>query len=377
MNTCILHVGMHKTGSSSIQETLWTNLRDPHFRYIEVAGHPNGCQFMNAAFLDDPRTYWVYRKQFLSRQTVFALRQRFLRRLRRRLRNISGTKITPVLSAEACWNFSASELTSIREFMREEAFSVRVIVYLRPMKSWIESMIQEHIKFDSGFVSFSDLGEEFCSSELNYLQRLETIESIFGRENLLIRPFTRSGLIGGCAVTDFCKTLGIAMDPARIRRSNEGICADAVRMLQCYNTFIRHSSPPSLATNQLLIMRIRQLKGLPFRVHSSWIEPIRSHILRQNEQILKCYGVDLQENLQAYDEGPCIRQASDMLQFSPQSLEWLAQVSRNAPIRNGLDEPMARAVAEQICALLRQPMLTLRLERIRQSLRLKLFELLP
>jgi hypothetical protein len=55
----------------------------------------------------------------------------------------------------------------------------------------------------------------------------------------------------------------------------------------------------------------------------------------------------------------------------------LAQVSRKAPIRNGLDEPMARAVAEQICALLRQPMLTLRLERIRQSLRLKLFELLP
>lgn len=377
MNTCILHVGMHKTGSSSIQESLWTNLSDPNFRYIEVAGHPNGCQFMNAAFLDDPRTYWVYRKQALSRDNVFALKKRFLRRLRKALQRISGTGITPVLSAEACWNFSESELAAVRNFMMKEKFNVRIVVYLRPIKSWIESMIQEHSKFDSGFTSFTNLGEGFCASEINYMQRLQVIESIFGRENMLIRPFKRSELVDGCAVADFCKLIGMAFDADDVKRSNEGICADAVRMLQCYHNSSENSSPPSLSANHLLIMRIKQLKGAAFHIHSSLLDPIRHHILRQNEDIHGRYGVDLHENLQANDDGPCIRDAAEMLQFSRQSLQWLAQASNNALIPIGPPLSVAQAVAKQMNDILRQPMLKLRCERLRQSALLKLLETMP
>ena len=36
MERCILHVGMPKTGTSSIQETLYHGLKDPRFRYISL-----------------------------------------------------------------------------------------------------------------------------------------------------------------------------------------------------------------------------------------------------------------------------------------------------------------------------------------------------
>jgi hypothetical protein len=377
MNTCILHFGMHKTGSSSIQESLWLNLRDPNFRYVEVAGHPNGCQFMNAVFLHDPRSYWVYQKQALSREKAFALKDRFRRRLRNVMRRLSGTGITPILSAEACWNFAESEWVAIRDFMREEKYNMRIVIYLRPIKSWIESMIQEHSKFDSGFTMFSNLGEKFCLTQLNYMQRLLQIESIFGRENMLIRVFKKSELIDGCAVSDFCKVNGIAFNPDDIKRSNEGVCADAVRMLQCYHNFFRGSLTPSLAANQLLIMRLKDLKGDAFHLHSSCFVSIRDHILTQNEVIQGRYGVDLQEDLEAYDEVPCVRDASEMLQFSRQSLEWLAQASNLAVIHNMPNDLIAQSVAKQMNELLRQPMLKLRFERLRQGSILKLLEIMP
>ncbi|MEB3260287.1 MAG: hypothetical protein VKP63_06660 [Cyanobacteriota bacterium] len=377
MKTCILHIGMHKTGSSSIQESLWSNLRDSGFRYIEVTGHPNGCQFMNAAFLVDPRKYWVYQKQGLSQQKLFRAKKCYRRRLRKQLRRLSDTDVTPILSAEACWMFSADDLASIRDFMLEENYQTHIVVYLRPMKSWVESMIQEHVKFASGFTDFENFGDEFCRQELNYLERLQILEETFGADNIHIRPFTKTGLINRCAVTDFCQTVGIAFNPKDIVRSNDGLCADAVRMLHCYDIYVRRIRPPSLAASQLLNMHLKELKGDAFHLHSSVIDPIKEHIIAQNEKIHGRYGIDLHEDFFAHDQGPCIREHSDLLAFSQQSLDWLAARVHQPSVRICKDENTARVVAQQVNALLSRPSWRLRLKRLRQSLRLKLIEWLP
>jgi hypothetical protein len=368
---------MHKTGSSSIQESLWSNLRDPGFRYIEVTGHANGCQFMNAAFLVDPRKYWVYQKQGLSQQKLLRTKRCYRRRLRKQLRRLSKTDVTPILSAEACWMFSPDDLASIRDFMKEENYHTHIIVYLRPMKSWIESMIQEHAKFASGFTDFENFGEEFCRRELNYLERLEILEETFGADNIHIRPFTKTGLINQCAVTDFCKTVGIGFNPKDIVRSNDGLCADAVRMLHYYDTYIRRIRPPSLAANQLLNMHLKELKGDAFHLHSSVIDPIKEHIIAQNEKIYERHGIDLHEDFFAHDQGPCIRERADLLAFSQQSLDWLADRVHQPSVRICKDDDTARVVAQQVNALLSRPSWRLRLKRLRQSLRLKLIEWLP
>ena len=40
MSGCVFHFGMHKTGSSSIQNSLYHGLGDPAFHYADL-GQPN------------------------------------------------------------------------------------------------------------------------------------------------------------------------------------------------------------------------------------------------------------------------------------------------------------------------------------------------
>ena len=56
MPTCILHVGMPKTGTSSIQESLYFGLADPGFRLIGL-GDANAVRFLEPLFGDEYEVY--------------------------------------------------------------------------------------------------------------------------------------------------------------------------------------------------------------------------------------------------------------------------------------------------------------------------------
>ena len=49
MAACILHVGMPKTGTTSIQESLYHGLDDPAFRYIGL-GWTNSASYLVPLF---------------------------------------------------------------------------------------------------------------------------------------------------------------------------------------------------------------------------------------------------------------------------------------------------------------------------------------
>ena len=51
MKRLIVHIGIHKTGTSSIQDSLALNLDDPGFEYISL-GAPNGSLALSRAFDD-------------------------------------------------------------------------------------------------------------------------------------------------------------------------------------------------------------------------------------------------------------------------------------------------------------------------------------
>src|SRR5690606_19936404 len=50
MRKCIIHYGMHKTGSSSIQKTLQRNLQDSNFYYLDINSSGNHSKPIQNAF---------------------------------------------------------------------------------------------------------------------------------------------------------------------------------------------------------------------------------------------------------------------------------------------------------------------------------------
>jgi len=372
MTRCILHVGMPKTGSTSIQDSLFFGLRDPQFRYIHLTNRPNAADFLNAIFLDDPSQHWVYQRKGYSACKVERLKYRYQEMLQQALRRAFANQNTPIISSEDCWDYTSDQLQKVRTFMDQLDASFNVIVYIRPFKSWIESDFQQDAKqVLCPFYNKLEFGQAYIKQKINYTERLSIIEQIFGADRVVVRPFKRNQLIDGCVVRDFCKTLDINFEPSKIQRVNVGFSAEAVKLLNSYNLYALNQDSPSFADHHLLTLRLEQLKGQRFRLHSSIIEPLISHIREQEQMILRRYAIDISENLWAADEGLCIRQLDDLTSFSSKTLQWLAQQSQCSPIQDEQGEMAARAVAQQVSQLVHQPAWGVRLRRLKHNLHLK------
>lgn len=369
MPTCILHVGMPKTGTSSIQESLYFGLSDPGFRLIGL-GDSNAVRFLEPLFGDDPAGFWVYRRDGSSAASIRRRARDYDRRLRAALRRTRAVAATAIISAERCWSYPSSSLERFRDFVAEEGFGVRVVAYLRPLKSWLESSFQQEAKLLNRMFDIDRFAADVRSRPgFWYARRLADLERVFGRENLTIRLFSRPALAGGCVVRDFCATLGIACEESAIVRANDSISADAVRMLHCFGRFGPDGGRLTLWANHLLVKRLERLGGDSFRFHSTVLAPLAGDIDRQEREVLERYGVDLREDLRAADGGPCVRDASDLFRFSRGSLDWLARASGRRPIAACAGEATAREVAEQVAALAHRPAMGPRLEFLRYRLR--------
>lgn len=367
MKTCILHVGMPKTGTTSIQNSLYHGLEDPRFRYVSL-GQVNSAICLITLFRDHPETAWPFRHRRDWKAKVERTRRNYDRRLRRALRSSVAGGRTPVLSAECCWNYSEGELGRMRDFLASEGFRPRVIAYVRPIKSWMESMFQQSVK--SGRWEIDDILSTVLGEPGGHRPslRLATFERIFGSESIVVRPFVRSALHEGCVVSDFCRVSGVTLGSPGILRSNEALSADAVRLLCAYNRYF----PARTTWPELLIRRLEGLAGDPLRFHSDLIAVHREVIASETASMRERYGIDISEDLTAHDCDCCIREPDDLLRYPDAALRWLAEASSSAPIAGGQGQEIARRVAEQVARIEDRLPVGLRAARILERARIRL-----
>ena len=349
---CVLHVGMPKTGSSSIQSTLFFGLDNTGHRYIGF-GEINGSRALKTLLGENPEQFFLHRFLNFDKKVTERLKARFQQRLTKSLRLSRRERAIPILSAEGCWSMNRSELESLRKLIDNHGYEVRVIVYLRPIKAWLESVFQERVKW--GMQDFTALIQQQTArnSRSNYRERLATLEEAFGRDNIFAYPFRSHELADQCVVKDFCLRLGIRMDPTQIRQTNEGMSLDAVRLLYAYNQFGCDKDPGNIKELLLLHRTLQDLQGESLRFHSQAIKPIAPFIGKQQELISQHYGIDLSEDLSAYDDRACIRDEADLFRFSRASLDWLARASGSSPIHGSEGEDVARQVSDQMRRLRR------------------------
>lgn len=343
---------MPKTGTTSIQDSLYFGLEDPAFWYVNL-GRRNAVLFLESLFGDHPERHWEFRAKRYSRWQMQCMRHLDAWRLRRVLHRVGQQGCTPIISAESLWSAQPPYLERLREFVASAGFQVQIVVYLRPIRPWIESYFQTLVKWR---ISGCNQFDRLPSTRLYLLSKgLMRLEQVFGRENLVIRPFLRTELVGGCAVLDFCHTVGASFDPRAVIRSNEALSADAMRLLYAYNRFVPGRAQPSFFSRMLLIQRIASVRSEPFRLHADLFGPLAESIASEEMLIRDRYAIDIAESNRDSDQGPCIRAEADLFRYSPALLDWLAQASRSKPIRIREGESAARAVAAQVERIRRRP----------------------
>lgn len=207
----ILHLGMHKTGSTALQAFLVAhaaNLLQHRSVLVPEAGRPMlGEQLSDghhqlAWMLDEDRS--LHRERHCQ-PDVFA-------RLRREIDDSAAT--TVILSSE---ELDALQRPEIERLAAElDGHDLQVVVYLRRQDQYVQAMYFTEIAYQRGKVAdieaFIHSGR--CGS-LDYAALLENWATVFGRERVVARRYERRQLLGGNVVKDFMDAVGIRIPWAR------------------------------------------------------------------------------------------------------------------------------------------------------------------
>jgi len=187
--TVILHIGTHKTGSTSIQQYLTENAS-------KYAAH-------GVLWIKDSYNL----PNLINRLASQIERKQLIQDCRRNLESLSKVSEMIIFSSEG-FSGSPSKMYSnnadIVNFCQNlfKGYNVKVVVYLRRQDLFYESYYTQRIQ-----EGYTETLEEFLSilplNEIRWDEVLNNFTSAFGKENLIVRPYDRSILKGNDIVEDF------------------------------------------------------------------------------------------------------------------------------------------------------------------------------
>ncbi len=220
----LLHIGFHKTGSSSIQDTLAT-VRQPGFAYL-TDDPANHSQLLRAAY---------YPTKDFDPARAAKSRLAMQSRLSRIASDPSVEKL--VISAEATVHIDQPGLEQFHHDLAAASPDISVLGYLRPLSGYMASAFQQILKVR--FMSFDHLQPP------GYQQSITRLDAVFGQRNVTLLPFAKHRLTGGDVVLDFCGRAGIAVSPEAIVTSNESLPLEGVALLYLHRKW--HTEPSAVS----------------------------------------------------------------------------------------------------------------------------------
>jgi hypothetical protein len=217
---CILHIGLHKTGSSAIQHS-FQRYDDGRLAYLQM-GVPNHSYWCNLLFPGD-RLEGFLRQGYASDAADFARRAM---EVSARVRvTIASTDRDLIISAEGLSNIGEPETVwKVREFLEPFFDEIKVVGYVRPPAAQIVSSFQEILKRQPVDL---DPGRLYPG----FKRKLAPWDEVFGRENVEFHLFDRAKLRQGDVALDFAWRVGA--DAARItsKHVNESMSAEGLAIL--------------------------------------------------------------------------------------------------------------------------------------------------
>ena len=224
MNRCVIHIGAHKTGSTSIQHSL-SGFADEQFVYAKLDSE-NHSLAMYSLFSRRPEKHHMHVANAADAKTVSAYVSGQRQELERAISVARGR--TLIISGEDISSLPEGGLRRLRDFFTQRVDELKIVGYARSPGAFMASAFQQRVK--SGMVTRFEIDRVYQS----YRARFEKFDTVFGRDNVMLWKFDTTLFPSGCAVQDFCRRLSISLPRKRIVRLNESLPREAVSMFYTY-----------------------------------------------------------------------------------------------------------------------------------------------
>jgi hypothetical protein len=241
MNEVILHIGTHKTGSSSIQQSLQA-FDDGHTRYARFA--VNHSDHIYTAFSKHYREYPAWSMQGMSVADIDRKKEQCLEQIIAELEQADRHRL--IISGEEIAALSDSEKVRLVQFFNDRNIRLKVICYVRDPLGLAVSGYQQ-------LVQGGETGPPNLA--IDYSMAMRAFFYMLPREDVIVREFRRELLKEGDVVLDFCDLIGIVPDRDKVVRLNESLSASATRLILAFNRLpVQSSGSPRLlnARNRMI-----------------------------------------------------------------------------------------------------------------------------
>lgn len=315
MKRCWIHIGMHKTSSTSVQQNLKKMKKSTGARVLTVGGRPNMGPALHAMFLDETERCFWYTNKGQTPEEIARSGEQWRKELQKAILSFKGEVC--ILSGESLSEsmFGEKSIAALRDLLLPLCDEVRVIGYVRPPFQYKNSRYQESIKANLSQFNLGKVG-------LNYRARFEKWDKVFGAENVHLVKFNPATFPNRCAVADFCQQIGIELPQSlTIRRLNESLSQSACGILFAYRKFGPGYGSGNIARleNAYLIRALRLMGGKKFELSRSILEPVVNSEREDIEWMERRLGVSLDEP--HTDSGLEISCEEDLLRVSQASCE--------------------------------------------------------
>lgn len=339
MTHCIIHIGMHKTGSTSIQESL-RGFSDQKFLYPVLGNAANHSLAIYSLFGTHGSRHHLHRASGRDAAAVRAYNRAIEADLEKAIEEARGR--TLLISGEDISVLPRHDLEKLRDYFRVRMDAIEIVGYVRSPAGFMASGFQQRVK--------GGLGEWAGPEQIyrGYRESFGKFDEVFGRENVHLWKFDPKTFPGGCAVRDFCSRLGIDLPAQRILRLNESLSRQAVALLYIYRKFGRKFGATTLrgTESQNLGKVLSALGEDKFRFSPDVIRPILEKYRSDIEWMEARLGQSLHEDLGEHYPGD-VRDETDLIQVDPSTVSGLlALLGEHAPegVKGETPEEVARLV---------------------------------
>ena len=274
IKTFYLHVGMHKTATSSIQDTLYANRdrleeKDTFYSPSWIANHSlSMLQIFTSEYLQKIR-------KFQAKPTKDVLLENQRKKIDELTSDLSSSNAqVAIISAECLGHFSRlslSKLFNLLKFINNG--EIKIICSVRSNIAYRESAYNERNKIIvDGYVGLDSV---LAEGQDIYKVRLQRLIAVFGKDNLIVYKFEDAIKYPGGPVGKFLDVIGISdlISKSEFKKTNTSVSDKSLSLI----TYISKSNvinPDNVHMIKLDIKYLHKIRGEKFRFSAKDIKKI-------------------------------------------------------------------------------------------------------
>jgi hypothetical protein len=307
----IIHIGMPKTGTSSIQENFARYFTHDNIEKTDALYAPfkqsNHGGVICTLFGGEKHLQRFHLSKKRERKKIEEIKKKHLSILKETL-SLDISSI--IISGEAIGTLQEPHLEQMKSYFEQFA-TVEIVAYVRSPYSYISSAFQQILK-KNRFQGF-DLRKSYPQ----YHKRFKKFDKVFGEDRVKLFLFDPKRFHQGDVVLDFAHKLSLPF-PFQSKKFNESLSLEAVKLLYLYKKHYPHLSDRE---NHALIHMLQEIGETKFTLSPSIIKPIVDRHHRDISWIERRVGLTVLDKVKEKPEA--ITTEKELLTLTTKELNYL------------------------------------------------------